>query len=73
MLLFSYDETNIILNNTYARAGKVHFTNYRLYLTRVSSTTEPTYKGIILYNSLNDKCGEQIILDKNKLILLHSF
>lgn len=40
---------------------------------RASSTAEFTYKGIILYNSLNDKRGKQIILDKDKLVLLHSF
>lgn len=38
----------------------------------ISSTAEPIYKGIILYDNLNDKRGEQIILDKNKLVLLHS-
>lgn len=46
-----------------------NFTDYRLCLTRTSSTAEPTYKGIILYDNLNDKRGEQIILDKDKLVL----
>lgn len=76
MLLFFYDETNTAPNNTYARAGKVvmlynekNFADYCLCLTMISSTAEPIYKGIIFYNNLNDKRGEQIILDKNKLVL----
>lgn len=76
MLLFSYDETNTTPNNTYACAGQVvmlynekNFADYRLCLTRASSTAEPTYKGIILYDSLNNKRGEQIILNKDKLVL----
>lgn len=76
MLLFSYDETNTVPNNTYARAGQVimiynesNFDDYHLCLTRASSTAEPTYKGIVLYSHLIDKRGEQIILDKDKLVL----
>lgn len=40
-----------------------NFVDYCLCLTRASST----YKEIILYDNLNDKRGEQIILDKDKL------
>ena len=76
MLLFSYDGTNTIPNNTHARVGEVvmlynekNFADYRLCLTRAFSTTDPVYKGTILYDNLNDKRGEQIILDKNKLVL----
>lgn len=76
MLLFSHDETNTTPNNTYACAGQVvmlyserNFADYRLCLTRASSTAEPTYRGIVLYDSLNNKRGELITLNKDKLIL----